>query len=176
MRTIGRDLRTGSGASDADLVYAARSGNLQARETLFRRHVRFVHATAFRLAGRFAEPRPVVEETFRQVFASLDQLAHAEALRAWITGIVVKVTHAAIRRRHLRARFGVGNKAETPFDAYAATALSPEAAASGHVERRRADDRLDALDLIPVHAHIRQSQAGSVRILGEAREDGRRTG
>jgi RNA polymerase sigma-70 factor (ECF subfamily) len=115
MRSISGDVRTGR-AGDTELVFAARNGNTQARETLFRRHVNQVHGLAFRLAGRLANHREIVDEVFVHLFASLDQVTHPDAMRPWVAGQVVRVVRRTIRRRHLLARLGFTVVASPHFD------------------------------------------------------------
>lgn len=96
----------GAGSADAELVVAARAGSAAAREALYRRYVNMVHGLTFRLAGRLADHRDIADQVFLQAFGSLDQLAHAEALRPWLASHVVRGVRRAIRRRHALARLG----------------------------------------------------------------------
>jgi RNA polymerase sigma-70 factor (ECF subfamily) len=117
MRSIRGDAATGSSAADAELLATARSGSLQAREALYRRHVNLVHGLCFRLAGRLANHRELVDPIFLRAFASLHRLPHPEALRPWLTGLTVQAVRRAIRRKHLLARIGLPVNESPHFDA-----------------------------------------------------------
>jgi RNA polymerase sigma-70 factor, ECF subfamily len=95
------------GPSDAALVVAARAGESWAREALFRRYARMVFGLAYRLLGRDDEIEDLVQECFVQALAHLGQLGEPQAFGAWLTAVVVRTTHKALRRRTLARRIGL---------------------------------------------------------------------
>ncbi len=127
MRFIRGDLKPGDANADVELVAAARSGSLQAREGLFRRHVQMVSALAFRLGGRFADARHITMETFQRAFSQLGDLSHPEALRPWLVGVVDDTARRATKRQLLRARLRLRVQTHPAFEA-AVTSAGSEAA------------------------------------------------
>lgn len=140
-------------ASDAELVLAVRRGSQSAREVLFRRHVQAVYAISQQLAGGFADPRLLTEDTFRQAFFRLGFLEHSfsapslpaprfgttpapvlihgDTFRAWLGGLSIRVIEKAagkaLRRARLRAWLHLGDSnalGRLPFRAQAACVLS----------------------------------------------------
>jgi RNA polymerase sigma-70 factor (ECF subfamily) len=105
---------SGAGPSDAALVVSARAGEPWAKEALFRRHARMVNGLVYRLTGRDADVDDLVQESFAQALANLDQLENPQAFAAWMSGIVVRTTHKVLRRRRLLSRLGL--RASTPVD------------------------------------------------------------
>jgi RNA polymerase sigma-70 factor (ECF subfamily) len=103
------------GPSDAALVVAARAGEAWAREALFRRYSRMVFGLAYRLVGRDDEIDDLVQECFVQALANLGRLSEPQAFGAWLTAVVVRTTHKALRRRTLARRIGLRSRA-APVD------------------------------------------------------------
>jgi RNA polymerase sigma-70 factor (ECF subfamily) len=93
--------------SDADLVEAARKGDLAAKSTLFRRYVNMASATTYRLLGRDTELEDIVQESFTEALATLDRLERPQAFCAWLMRIVVGTAIATLRRRRLLTRLGL---------------------------------------------------------------------
>jgi DNA-directed RNA polymerase specialized sigma24 family protein len=105
------------GRSDAELLASARASHKEARrgardearELLYRRHVRGVHAFCFQLAGRFGDPRALTEASFRALFAPSTSFLHlrAEAFRSVLAARVVASIPPAMKRRHLLTQLGL---------------------------------------------------------------------
>jgi RNA polymerase sigma-70 factor (ECF subfamily) len=131
-----------AGPSDAALVVAARAGEAWAREALFRRYARSVFALAYRLLGRDHEIEDLVQECFVQALASLDRLADPQAFSGWLTAIVVRTIHKALRRRTLATRLGL-RKRRDPVDVDALVA--PGAPADVEAELRAVYRLVDAM-------------------------------
>jgi RNA polymerase sigma-70 factor, ECF subfamily len=95
--------------TDESLVLAAREGDLEAKATLFRRHVRAAGDLAYRLLGRDGELEDVVQDSFVAAFGTLSKLNDPRAFKTWLTAIVTRTTIATIRRRRLLSRLGFVN-------------------------------------------------------------------
>ena len=85
-------LPTGTLPDDAELVLRARAGEEFAFDVLYRRHVQFVAAVAFRI-GQRAEVDDLVQETFIIAFRQLAQLAQPAAFRGWLARIALSLVH-----------------------------------------------------------------------------------
>jgi RNA polymerase sigma-70 factor (ECF subfamily) len=103
------------GPSDAALVVAARAGEDWAREALFRRYARTVFGLCYRLVGRDEEIDDLVQECFLQALSHLGRLSEPQAFGAWLTSVVVRTVHKALRRRTLATRLGLRSRRE-PID------------------------------------------------------------
>jgi RNA polymerase sigma-70 factor (ECF subfamily) len=103
------------GPSDAALVVAARAGESWARETLFRRYARMVFGLVYRLVGRDDELEDLVQECFVQALANLGRLSEPQAFGGWLTAVVVRTTHKALRRRSIATRIGLRHRRD-PVD------------------------------------------------------------
>src|SRR5687768_3278352 len=127
MRRTRDTLRTQEG--DTELVLAARSGNLAAREALFRRTVDFVHGLSFRLAGRLADHRVIVDQVYRSLFAGLEDRTRLEALPPLVTWLVVDTARRAIWKKRLLCRVGAAVPPEPLFEAVLRESLPSDEAA-----------------------------------------------
>jgi len=104
-----------AGPSDAALVVAARAGEAWAREALFRRYIRMVFGLVYRLVGRDDETEDLVQECFAQALAHLGSLSEPQAFGGWLTSVVVRTVHKALRRRVISNRLGLRRQRE-PLD------------------------------------------------------------
>jgi RNA polymerase sigma-70 factor (ECF subfamily) len=93
--------------SDQVLVTAARHGDLQAREVLFRRHVKLAAGLSYRLLGGDDEVDDIVQDSFVTAFAKLGSLKDPQAFASWLSSIVVGKAIGVIRRRRLLQRLGL---------------------------------------------------------------------
>jgi RNA polymerase sigma-70 factor (ECF subfamily) len=93
--------------SDAVLVVAARDGDMQAREVLFRRHVKLAAGLSYRLLGGDDEVDDIVQDSFVTAFAKLGSLKEPQAFASWLSSIVVGTAISVIRRRRLLQRLGL---------------------------------------------------------------------
>jgi RNA polymerase sigma-70 factor (ECF subfamily) len=131
-----------TGPSDAALVVAARAGEAWAREALFRRYARVVFGLAYRLVGRDEELDDLVQECFVQALANLGRLSEPQAFGAWLTAVVVRTTHKALRRRTLATRLGLRTRG-APVDVD--DVVSPNAPADVVAELRAVYGLIDKL-------------------------------
>src|SRR5438874_5441241 len=83
-------------------------------ETLFRRYSRYVAAVALRLLGRDDEIDDVVQEVFLAALRGLGRLREPEAVRGWLATVTVRIAGRRLRRRKLRALFGLRADVELP--------------------------------------------------------------
>lgn len=105
----------------------ARAGDRWAEEALFRKHVDYIAALAFRLMRSEAEADDVVQDTFVDALSQLRNLAEPRTLRSWLAGIAVHKAHRRFRRRKLRALFGLHvSTHEAVLEASAHDGASPE--------------------------------------------------
>jgi RNA polymerase sigma-70 factor (ECF subfamily) len=96
-------------------VVAARAGEAWAREALFRRYIRMVFGLVYRLVGRDDEADDLVQECFAQALAHLGSLSEPQAFGGWLTSVVVRTVHKALRRRVISTRLGLRRQRE-PLD------------------------------------------------------------
>ncbi len=130
--------------SDADLVGAARAGELWAQEALYRHNVGAVFGLVRRLLGSEEDVDDVVQDTFILAFRALGSLREPGALRSWMLRIAVGRVSRVIRRRRVLAGLGLRAR-EAPPDVDAM--LGPSATPDVALELARVYDfvvRLDA--------------------------------
>ena len=96
-------------------MVAARAGEAWAREALFRRYIRMVFGLVYRLVGRDDETEDLVQECFAQALAHLGSLSEPQAFGGWLTSVVVRTVHKALRRRVISNRLGLRRQRE-PLD------------------------------------------------------------
>lgn len=96
-------------------MVAARAGEAWAREALFRRYIRMVFGLVYRLVGRDDEADNLVQECFAQALAHLGSLSEPQAFGGWLTSVVVRTVHKALRRRVIANRLGLRRQRE-PLD------------------------------------------------------------
>lgn len=83
-----------------------------------------------------------MQDCFVQALASLEQLADPQAFAGWLTAIVVRTTHKALRRRTLATRLGL-RRPRDPVDVDALVA--PGAPADVEAELRAVYRLVDEL-------------------------------
>lgn len=80
-------------------------------EGLFRTYARYVASVALRVLGRDDEVDDVVQEVFLSAMRGLPGLRNADAVRGWLATIAVRHASRRLRRRRLRAFFGLDRDA-----------------------------------------------------------------
>src|SRR5262245_22820239 len=78
-------------ATDAELVHAARQGEVSALGELVRRHQKQVFALAFSLVGDVAEAEDLAQEAFLRASRNLDLLADPQKFAAWVRRVAFGV-------------------------------------------------------------------------------------
>jgi RNA polymerase sigma-70 factor (ECF subfamily) len=111
---------------DAKLTERALAGDPWAVEALFRKHLDYIAALAYRLLRDREEADDVVQETFLDAFSQIRTSAPT-SLRSWLAGIAVHKAHRRFRRRRLLAVFGLDRSShEAVLEAHAHSSASPE--------------------------------------------------
>jgi RNA polymerase sigma-70 factor (ECF subfamily) len=137
-----------TGPSDAALVVAARAGEDWAREALFRRYSRMVFGMVYRLLGRDDEIEDLVQDCFVQALSNLGRLSEPQAFGAWLTAVVVRTTHKALRRRALATRLGLRRRRDpVDVDSLVARGAPADVLAELHAVYR-------LIDALPARARI----------------------
>jgi RNA polymerase sigma-70 factor, ECF subfamily len=98
--------------SDEELVRRLVSGDLWAREALYRRHFATVWGTALRLLGSRNDVEDVVQDTFLTAFADIAALRDPGALVPWLLRIAINQVHRRHRRQRLLRIFGLERRVE----------------------------------------------------------------
>jgi RNA polymerase sigma-70 factor, ECF subfamily len=80
-------------------VEAARFGDLEAFETLMRRHERLVLTTALRLLGKMEDAQDASQEVFLRLYRNLGKLGGCRNLAGWLYRVTVNVCHDVRKRR-----------------------------------------------------------------------------
>jgi RNA polymerase sigma-70 factor (ECF subfamily) len=105
-----------------------RGSPAQDLEALFRRYSRYVAAVALRLLGRDDEIDDVVQEVFLAALRGLGQLREAEAVKAWLATVTVRVARRKLWRRRVRDIIGrhFDDREAPDYERMAAEGATPE--------------------------------------------------
>jgi RNA polymerase sigma-70 factor (ECF subfamily) len=115
--------------ADAQLVQAARNGDREAMETLYRRHVRMAAGLAYRILGRPHEVDDVVQDAFVAALRGLSSLHDGQAFAKWLGSIVVRVARRRIQRARLRRRLRITPTDPLDVDRLVSESAPPDVAA-----------------------------------------------
>lgn len=85
--------------SDADLATRARGGEVEAFETLVRRHARLAVAAAYRITRDAALAEDAAQEAFLRVHRSLGAYQERREFPAWLRRIATRCAIDLVRRR-----------------------------------------------------------------------------
>jgi RNA polymerase sigma-70 factor, ECF subfamily len=80
-----------SGASEDNLVAAARGGDVEAFGALFERHKGSVYAFVLRSAGRREDAEDIAAETFRKAWTAIARFKGQSSLLTWLCRIAVNL-------------------------------------------------------------------------------------
>lgn len=94
-----RPLRLVRPADESDLVARCRDGEPAALRALFERERRRVHGLLYRLVGSNTHVDDLLQDTFLEVFRSIQGFRGDSSLRTWIDRCVVRVAYAHFGRR-----------------------------------------------------------------------------
>lgn len=122
----GRVPTPGDALADLQLVSLVRGGDVQAFETLYRRHAGFALNLAIRIQGSSADVEDVVHDAFLRAHERLDELRDAAAFRGWLGSIVVHLVRTRLRRRRLLGALGIARAEPVDLDAIATNTAGPE--------------------------------------------------
>jgi RNA polymerase sigma-70 factor (ECF subfamily) len=137
--------------SDAELVRAARRGDLHAFDILVQRHQRQATAVAFRLLNDSDDAMEVVQDAFLRAYQKLPLLAWAGRFKPWLMRIVSNLALNKRRARALRKTISMdaaidGEQGDAgALDRPDPRQLPPDAEASGQDVRKLIDDALGEL-------------------------------
>lgn len=81
---------------------------------LYERYSRYVASIAARLLGREDEVKDVVQDVFVAAMEHLDELEKSESIKGWLGTITVNKATSRLRRRKVRAVFGLDSSVHTP--------------------------------------------------------------
>ena len=87
-----------------ELVQRARRGDVDAFETIYRRHAGRIHAICRRLAGDAARAEELTQEAFLRAWSRLETYRPGTRFAAWLTRVAVNVAISDARSRTQRAR------------------------------------------------------------------------
>src|SRR5688572_16744288 len=161
-KTNGGNSEATRGASDADLVHAARRGDKRAFVEIVARHQAMVCGIAFGIVGDFAASEDAAQEAFLTAWRKFHDLREPERLRQWLAQIA---RNAALG--HLRRKRG-----EAPLEAAEALpdeSPAPDEAAATEEEAELVRDslaKLPELYRLPLILFYREGQ--SVRAVAES--------
>jgi RNA polymerase sigma factor (sigma-70 family) len=138
-----------SNLTDADLVFEARQGNLEAFEKLVDRYQTLALGIARRLMPSDEEAQDIVQETLLEAYLSLHRLRKPERFKSWLLGILLNLGRNRLRR-NLR------NKTEQnqiPLDWEVAYALADQKPQPQQVAEERELHRqvVAAVDELPIN-------------------------
>ncbi|MCB9556470.1 MAG: RNA polymerase sigma factor [Deltaproteobacteria bacterium] len=136
-----RAVRQEPPASDP-LVQAARGGDNQALEQLFRRHADEVFRRITRLIGPDPDREDLVQEVFVAAFRGLPKFRGEASFSTWLYRIVVRVAYGHLKRRRAR---GQQPLSETIVEKIVDSAASPEDKALKQQELNQVLELLDQL-------------------------------
>ena len=77
-----------TGASDAELVIASRSGDRQAFGQIVERYQRLLCSLAYSATGQLTESEDLAQDAFLDAWRQLGSLREPEKLRPWLCGIL----------------------------------------------------------------------------------------
>jgi len=140
------DAPSALGASSSSLVSGPSSVVvLPDTASLFRRYASYVAAIGIRILGRQGEIEDFVQDVFVSVHRHVAQVRDPAALKGWLAKLAVHEATRRLKRRRLRALFGLGAAHE--YTGVVDSAASPEdKALLAHV--------FEALDRLSAHDRV----------------------
>lgn len=100
-------------------------GGVPSVPALYQLYSRYVASIAAKLLGREDEVKDVVQDVFVAAMEHLEDLQKAESVKGWLAAIAVNKATSRLRRRKVRAVFGLDSGVHVP----PAHPASPEQAA-----------------------------------------------
>jgi len=97
---MGREIT--EGASDGQLVAAAREGDPGALDQLLRRHVDMIHAVCARIAGNPADAADATQEALIAIVRGLPRFDERASVRTWMYRVATNACLDELRRRGRR--------------------------------------------------------------------------
>ena len=124
---------------DSRLVGRALMGDAFAENAIYRRYAPFLLNLAARLLKRMNDADDVLQETFVIAFRKLSSLHDPNALKSWLTKILVSQVQKALRVRRFKSIFRIDSGMD---DATLASLGLYEASAHVRAELREIDEAL----------------------------------
>lgn len=110
------ELRSDPILGDRELVEGALAQRPGCREAIYRKHSPRLFAWATRLLGSADAAEDVLHDTFVSAFEKLHKLRDANALRGWLSQILLNHARAFLRKERLRQQIGLSTL--VPEEAY----------------------------------------------------------
>jgi RNA polymerase sigma factor (sigma-70 family) len=128
--------------TDAELIDAARRGDVAAYEELVRRYEQLAFRTAFLLCGDADEARDAAQEGFVRAYGALRRFRTGAEPRPWLLRIVANAARNRRRAAGRRASLALRSAQDRPSDG---AAPSPEAAVLAGEQRAELLAAIDRL-------------------------------
>src|ERR1700761_5906808 len=132
-----------SGASETELLTAARRGDLEAFGRLVALHERRVYGLALRVCGDAEDAKDALQETFLRLHRNLARIDSEAAIAPWLCQVVVNICRdigRARRRKRLVAMDHTGHADSRPDPA-----AGPEQLAAAREHERHLQAALSCL-------------------------------
>jgi RNA polymerase sigma-70 factor (ECF subfamily) len=127
---------------DVDLAIQAKQGDIDAYETLMRRHQNVAHRAAYLVTGDTAEAEDAVQEAFVKAYYALESFEDGRAFKPWLLRIVTNEAHS--RRRSVARHARLALRAQENMTVQ--TMPSPE---SRFLASERSDTLIRELNKLP---------------------------
>jgi RNA polymerase sigma-70 factor (ECF subfamily) len=106
--------------TDHDLAQRTAGGDMQAFESLYRRHFRRVYALCLRMTGNTAEAEDLTQDVFTHLFRKIGSFRGEAAFTTWLHRLTVNQVLMHFRKRKVRPEQSI-EELETPLDIVAGT-------------------------------------------------------
>jgi RNA polymerase sigma-70 factor (ECF subfamily) len=137
---------------DLDLARRCAGGDVVAQRQLFRDHRARVHRALFRILGSNADMEDLVQDTFLEVFRSLDRFRGEAKLSTWIARITARVALHHIGRRKPLAQSLDALPLEVAAGAPSAEEVAQAREAAAHLYQ--ALDRVEPAQRVAFALHV----------------------
>lgn len=127
---------------DVDLAVQAKQGNIDAYETLLRRHQNVAQRAAYLVTGDAAEAEDAVQEAFVKAYYALESFESGRAFKPWLLRIVTNEAHSRRRSVARHARLALRAQENVTIQ----TTPSPE---SSFLAAERSDHLIHELNKLP---------------------------
>jgi RNA polymerase sigma-70 factor (ECF subfamily) len=116
-------------AAEQMLVVAAKNGDEQAFEDLFKRHKRKIFLVALRYTRVREDAEDIVQQTFQKAFIYLQRFEGKSALSTWLTRVAINEALMFLRKRGTAREVSIDDviSSEETAPALADACLDPEA-------------------------------------------------
>ncbi len=149
MEDVGRQVPD----DDADLVASSQKGDLDAFESLVRKHQKRMLNIAFRLVGDYEEACEVVQDAFVSAYRNIKTFRGESKFTTWLTTITVNLSKNRLKQvksRQSREAFSINAPVQTDEGEITVDPPSSEPSALDRLEKRdirnRVQDCIKALD------------------------------